>query len=177
MTAARILGRIQVVATPGDPRRGVLEADGIGGPCALGRAGTTRDKHEGDGATPLGTFRLVSVLHRPDRGPPPVTALPVTAIRPDDGWCDDPADRAYNQAVTLPYAGRHERLWREDHVYDLIVILDYNLAPVVSGKGSAIFLHLAREDYAPTEGCVAVDAQLLRRVLERCGPLTEISIR
>jgi L,D-peptidoglycan transpeptidase YkuD (ErfK/YbiS/YcfS/YnhG family) len=145
-------------------------------PVALGRSGIARGKREGDGHTPAGAFRLLSVLYRPDRGPRPRTALPVTAITPDMGWCDDPADRNYNHPVTLPYSGRHERLWRDDRLYDLVVVVDYNMHPVVRGAGSAIFLHVARDDFGPTEGCVAMAPQAMRRLLRQVSTDTIVEI-
>jgi L,D-peptidoglycan transpeptidase YkuD (ErfK/YbiS/YcfS/YnhG family) len=105
------------------------------------------------------------LLYRPDRGSVPHTALPVKPIAPDDGWCDAPGDRAYNRPVHLPYPASAEQLWREDHLYDLVVVLGYNDDPVVPGQGSAIFLHLARPDFAPTEGCVALSRDDLLTVL------------
>jgi L,D-peptidoglycan transpeptidase YkuD (ErfK/YbiS/YcfS/YnhG family) len=125
--------------------------------CALGRGGgvIAASKREGDGATPLGDWPMRQVFWRPDRLEKPVTQLPVIALRPDMGWCDDPAQPDYNRQVALPFPASHEKLWREDHVYDLIVALGYNDDPVIAGKGSAIFLHVAREDFSPTEGCVA----------------------
>jgi L,D-peptidoglycan transpeptidase YkuD (ErfK/YbiS/YcfS/YnhG family) len=134
-------------------------------PCALGRSGVTAQKREGDGATPAGQFRLVLVYYRPDRIRRPATRLPVEPIHPHDGWCDDPADRNYNRPVKLPYAAGHERLWRDDRLYDLCVVLDYNLARPVGGAGSAIFLHLAAPDYTPTAGCVAVSLPAMRMIL------------
>ena len=143
---------------------------------ALGRTGIVRRKREGDGHTPAGRFRLLSVLYRPDRGPRPQTAIPVTALTPDMGWCDDPADRAYNRPVKLPHPGRHERLWRDDHLYDLIVVVDFNMHPVVRDKGSAIFLHLARDNFGPTEGCVAMAPQAMRRLLRHLTTNTIVDI-
>jgi L,D-peptidoglycan transpeptidase YkuD (ErfK/YbiS/YcfS/YnhG family) len=124
--------------------------------CALGRGGVRRDKHEGDGATPAGAWPMRRLLYRADRIERPPTSLPVAAIAPDDGWCDAPRDANYNRQVRLPYPASAEALCREDGVYDLIVTLGYNDAHVVRGAGSAIFLHLARPDFAPTEGCVAL---------------------
>lgn len=138
--------------------------------CALGKGGVSGDKREGDGATPVGCFEMKRVLYRADRGGTPETALPVRAIRPTDGWCDDPADSRYNLPVQLPYPARHERLWRDDGLYDIVVVLGHNDAPVVAGAGSAIFLHVARADYAPTEGCVAVAVADLRALLKACRP-------
>ena len=125
--------------------------------CALGRGGVRAAKQEGDGATPEGTWRMRALLFRRDRiARTPLTGLPLRALRPEDGWCDDAADPLYNRPVKLPFRARAEHLWRPDEIYDLIVVLGYNDDPPVSGKGSAIFLHIARPDYAPTEGCVAV---------------------
>lgn len=139
-------------------------------PCALGRGGVRPDKREGDGATPVGAFPLRRLLYRADRLPRPRTDLPAAEIGPDDGWCDDPADRRYNRPVTLPYPARHERLWRDDGLYDLVVVLGHNDDPPVAGSGSAVFLHVARAGYAPTEGCVALALPDLERVLGLVGP-------
>jgi L,D-peptidoglycan transpeptidase YkuD (ErfK/YbiS/YcfS/YnhG family) len=102
--------------------------------------------------------------------------LPTRPIGKSDGWCDDPNDVAYNRAVTLPYAGRHERLWRDDHLYDIVVVLDHNTDPVVRGAGSAVFLHLARENFAPTEGCVAASRATMLRLLARAAPGASIRV-
>jgi L,D-peptidoglycan transpeptidase YkuD (ErfK/YbiS/YcfS/YnhG family) len=140
--------------------------------CALGRAGvrTAADKREGDGATPAGLWPLRSVLWRPDRLTAPSSRLPVWAIQPDDGWCDGPLDPAYNRPVRLPYGASAERLWREDGVYDLVVLLGYNDTPVVPGAGSAIFMHVARPDYAATEGCIALALEDLVELVSRAAP-------
>ncbi len=132
---------------------------------ALGRGGVRTHKQEGDGATPIGVLALRRVLYRADRGPPPVCAVPIEPLAPDDGWCDDPTDADYNRMVHLPHPGRSETLWRDDALYDLIGVLGWNDAPVVRGLGSAIFLHVARPDFAPTDGCVALAAADLRAVL------------
>ena len=123
---------------------------------ALGRAGVTAHKQEGDEATPLGLLPLRRVLYRADRLPAPRSACPREPIAPTDGWCDDRFDRAYNTQVTLPQSARHETLWRDDALYDVIGVLGWNDQPVVPGAGSAIFLHVARRELAPTEGCVAL---------------------
>jgi L,D-peptidoglycan transpeptidase YkuD (ErfK/YbiS/YcfS/YnhG family) len=124
--------------------------------CALGRGGITTAKREGDGATPAGPLPLRRLLYRADRLAPPPGSLPREPIGPNDGWCDDPAHADYNRAVTLPHEARHERLSRDDHLYDLVAVLGWNDDPVMPGRGSAIFLHVARADFAPTEGCVAL---------------------
>lgn len=144
---------------------GFLSFSGLRFRCALGRAGVTRNKREGDGATPAGRFPLRRLLYRPDRVGKLETDLPVTAITPDDGWCDDPADPRYNRPVRLPYPARCEEMWRDDNLYDLVVILGHNDHPVEPERGSAIFLHCARPDYRPTEGCVALAMEDLSRLV------------
>ncbi|MSP00644.1 MAG: hypothetical protein EXR07_06285 [Acetobacteraceae bacterium] len=132
---------------------------------ALGKGGVRVRKEEGDGATPAGLLPLRRVLYRGDRVPPPRCVVPVEPIAATDGWCDDVTHRDYNRLVHLPHDGRHEHLWRQDEVYDVIGILGWNDSPVVKGLGSAIFLHVARRDYAPTEGCVALALPDLTRIL------------
>lgn len=149
---------------------GQAEWDGRWMRCALGRGGVRADKREGDGATPAGKWRMRALLFRPDRVPRvPLTGLPLRGLRPEDGWCDDPADMLYNKPVKLPYGARAEGLWREDGIYDLIVVLGYNDDPPVPGKGSAIFLHVARPDFAPTGGCVAVSRSDLLAIAAEAG--------
>jgi len=144
--------------------------------CAFGRAGISADKREGDGATPEGRFPLRRVLYRADRVDRPETPLPARALRADDGWCDDPADASYNRLVRLPSAAGHERLWRGDEIYDLLVVLGFNDDPVVRGRGSAVFLHVARPDYAPTGGCVAVALPDLLALLRDCDATTRLCV-
>lgn len=124
--------------------------------CAIGRGGIREDKREGDGATPAGRFPLREILYRPDRLTAPSTRLPLRALAETDGWCDDPADAAYNCRVRLPHPARCERLWRADALYDLLIVVGYNDDPAVPGQGSAIFIHVAAPGFAPTEGCVAL---------------------
>jgi len=176
MTSGRTLDRIVVRASRSAPSRGILLAGGLAVPCALGRGGVTRHKREGDGATPAGRLRLLSCRYRGDRLPRLATALPATAIRQSDGWCDDPADRNYNRPVTLPYPASHEELWREDGLYDVVVILDWNLDRPRPGGGSAIFFHLARPDLSPTAGCIAVPLPAMRRILALSGPETYFDV-
>ncbi|MBB4305204.1 L,D-peptidoglycan transpeptidase YkuD (ErfK/YbiS/YcfS/YnhG family) [Rhodobium orientis] len=160
---------IRARAKPGEPQRGLVSFAGLTAPCALGRGGIKRLKSEGDGATPAGAFRLLSVFYRPDRGARPQTLLPLMALRPDLGWCDDPTDRNYNRPVRLPYPASHEVLWRGDRLYDIVVVLDINIRPRRRGAGSALFFHIAKPDFPPTEGCVAVAPETMRRVLEMAG--------
>lgn len=145
--------------------------------CALGKGGLTRDKREGDGATPIGTWPLRRVLYRPDRLAAPTTAgLPVAALDPADGWCDAPEHPAYNRPVRLPFEASHETMWRDDPLYDVVVVLGHNDAPPVPGAGSAIFLHVARPAFEGTEGCIALALPDLLDVLEDCGPDTVLRV-
>jgi len=139
-------------------------------PCAIGKGGfkTDTDKVEGDGATPIGCYRLRRVLYRADRlDHAPKCRLDIRPIQSDDGWCDDPKSPDYNQPVKLPFVPSHEELWRTDHIYDIIVILGHNDTPPVPGKGSAVFFHLARENYPPTEGCIAVSLPDMLDILKK----------
>ncbi|MEL7447443.1 MAG: L,D-transpeptidase family protein [Pseudomonadota bacterium] len=140
--------------------------------CALGKGGVVAadDKAEGDGASPVGVWAMKRVYYRPDRGPAPETGLETVPISQHDGWCDAPDHPLYNRPVTRPFEASHERLWRDDHVYDLVVELGHNDDPVVPGRGSAIFMHVAKPDYAPTEGCVALAENDLRAVLAAAMP-------
>lgn len=141
---------------------------------ALGQGGIRAHKAEGDGGTPAGLLPLRRVLYRADRVKAPHCAVPVEPLAPQDGWCDAPADPAYNRPVQLPYAASHEELWHTDRVYDVIGILGWNDSPPVPGRGSAIFLHVAAPDYAPTEGCIALSLFDLQHLL--AAGLTEILV-
>lgn len=143
---------------------------------ALGRTGLRALKREGDGGTPLGRFRVRLVLYRADRGPRPRTQLAIRAIRGHDGWCDDPADRNYNRLVRLPSRRSAEGLKRTDPLYDLVLVLGYNDVPRVRGKGSAIFVHLARPGFTPTDGCIALSRHDLTMLLAQLRPDSTISI-
>jgi L,D-peptidoglycan transpeptidase YkuD (ErfK/YbiS/YcfS/YnhG family) len=144
---------------------------------ALGRAGITRRKREGDQATPQGEFLLREVLYRADRVAIPRTRLPFRALKPEDGWCDAAKDPRYNRRVRLPYSASAERLWREDHLYDLLTPLGYNDDPVVPGLGSAIFLHVAWPNYLGTEGCIALALEDLLTVLEEADARSRVVVR
>ena len=172
-TAARAQGTIGRILVP-DARR--LVVDGRDIPCAIGAAGARVEKREGDKASPAGIFRLREVFYRPDRVPAVRTALPCRAMRREDGWCDEPSHPLYNRPVTLPFAASHEEMWRDDHLYDLVVVIGYNDAPPVPGLGSAIFLHVAAPDFGPTLGCVSIALPELLELVARCGPGTTIEI-
>lgn len=133
---------------------------------AIGARGIVSHKIEGDSGTPRGILPLHRVLFRADRMPAPHCAVPIEPIGPHDGWCDDPAHPDYNRMISLPHEARHEDLWRQDALYDVIGVLGWNDRPVVSGRGSAIFIHLARPDHAPTAGCIALALPDLLAVLK-----------
>jgi L,D-peptidoglycan transpeptidase YkuD (ErfK/YbiS/YcfS/YnhG family) len=172
----RSLSRITVRRKPGDSRRGWLTAGPISLPVALGRGGVKANKREGDGATPRGTFRLKRLWWRGERHPRPATLLPAQRIKQDDGWCEDPAGRHYNRPVKVPAGCNADRLARSDDLYDFIIEIDHNTQPRVSGRGSAVFIHVARPQFAPTAGCVALDINTLRRLLTRLGPHTKLMV-
>jgi L,D-peptidoglycan transpeptidase YkuD (ErfK/YbiS/YcfS/YnhG family) len=144
--------------------------------CAYGKGGIVMDKVEGDGGTPIGTFPFRQVFYRPDRIPIPKTILPVIPLTPEMGWCDDVADPMYNQLVALPYTGRHELLWRDDHVYDVILVVGYNDDQIIPGKGSAIFIHVMRENYQPTQGCLAFSIPDLCEILSKLSLTSKLIV-
>jgi L,D-peptidoglycan transpeptidase YkuD (ErfK/YbiS/YcfS/YnhG family) len=178
LTAMRrkALEKLTVRRKPGIATRGWLVAGPWTLPVALGRGGIKANKREGDGGTPRGTFRPVRLWWRADRGPRPATRLPVRRIGPQDGWCEDPSDRLYNRPVRVAAGSEADRLMRADALYDLIVEIDHNMRPRVAGRGSAVFIHLARPGFAPTAGCVALTGPALRRLVARLGPKTRIVI-
>jgi L,D-peptidoglycan transpeptidase YkuD (ErfK/YbiS/YcfS/YnhG family) len=150
--------------------QGKLDLGHVQFPCALGRGGRRSKAREGDGVTPIGQWPARQVFYRADRIARPRTALPVVPLAPDLGWCDASGDANYNRLVRLPYPASHERLWRQDHLYDLVVVLGYNDLPRIRGRGSAIFMHLARSGYRPTEGCVALSLPHLLQVVAAMRP-------
>jgi len=145
-------------------------------PIALGRSGIKANKREGDGGTPRGNFRLKRIWWRSDKHPRPLTSLPVQRITAADGWCENPDDRRYNQPIKMPANANADRLMRKDNLYDFIIEIDHNTRPRIAGRGSAVFIHAARQGFAPTAGCVALELATLRRMLSRLGPQTKIVI-
>jgi L,D-peptidoglycan transpeptidase YkuD (ErfK/YbiS/YcfS/YnhG family) len=164
-----IVRRLNASAT-----RGVLECGSLTVPCALGRSGTRVLKREGDGATPAGRFAMLEVLYNPTLTRRPVTRLPLRAIAKSDGWCDAAQDRNYNRKVRLPYPASAESLHRNDGLYDVVVVLDYNIRPRVRHRGSAIFMHVARPGFLPTEGCIALRRADLLRLLACVSRVTKV---
>ena len=157
---------------------GRFDLDGRRVRCALGKGGVIDgdDKREGDGCTPAGLWPIRRVVYRPDRGPRPPTRLPVAALARNDGWCDAPADRNYNRPVKLPYPASAEKMWRADELYDIVLILGYNDAPVRPGRGSAIFLHCARPSFSSTAGCVALAKAEVLKLLARAMPGDAVAV-
>lgn len=155
---------------PTERSRGILRFEDGEYPCALGRGGVQTAKREGDGVTPVGAFLLRQVFYRPDRLSLPASGLPIRALTRDDGWCDDPAHSDYNRLVKLPFEASHENMWREDNLYDVVVVIGHNDDPPRSGFGSAIFVHCATADYGPTLGCVALARETLIGLLPRLTP-------
>jgi len=174
---SRVWSVIVVHRAAGQRSRGWLTAGSLRVPVTLGRGGIRADKREGDGATPAGTFRPLRLWWRADRLVRPRSALPVRPIRPDDAWCEDPADRRYNRPVRLGNGHPGDRLRRTDHLYDLIVEIDHNRRPRVAGRGSAVFIHVARPDRGPTAGCVGLRRADLLRLLAKIGPTTRIRVQ
>jgi L,D-peptidoglycan transpeptidase YkuD (ErfK/YbiS/YcfS/YnhG family) len=168
------------VTAPTGSTRGTLRFSGHRYDCAVGRSGVVHPKYEGDGGTPAGLFPMREVRYRPDRlAQAPVSGLPVFKANPTDGWCDDPEDPAYNRVVHMPYQTDAEVMWRDDHLYDVLGVIGYNDAPTLAGAGSAIFLHVAREEgglLMPTSGCVSLRIEDVLAVLAACRPSTMIRI-
>lgn len=171
-----LIRRITVRPRPGKPTQGLLVAGHTVFACALGRGGISANKREGDGATPLATMRLLSGYLR-DRRFNRASPLPLKPITPDLGWCEVPDDRNYNRPVRIPYGASHERMRRDDTLYDACLVLDWNIRPRKRGRGSAIFFHLARPGFTPTQGCVAVTHQVMARLLPRLSAKTVLEVR
>jgi len=167
---------INVRSRPGNRAEGLLNVEGVVFRCALGRAGISAFKREGDGATPLGPLRLLVGYIRPERHPMRRSGLVLTPIRADMGWCDAPADANYNRPVRLPFRAGHEKMLRGDRLYDVCIVLDWNIRPRRRNGGSAIFMHLARPGFRPTEGCIAVERRTMMRLLPHLSRATVVNV-
>jgi L,D-peptidoglycan transpeptidase YkuD (ErfK/YbiS/YcfS/YnhG family) len=176
ITRDRPRDSVRVHAAAGNRCRGWLMAGPHTVPVALGRSGIIANKREADGGTPKGVFRPKRLWWRADRHPRPQTFLPVRAIGPEDAWCEDPTSRHYNRAMKLGGHQGADRLRREDHLYDFIIEIDHNTQPRVAGRGSAVFLHLARTNFSPTAGCVSMTKSAMLHLLRQIGPRTRIII-
>ena len=170
------LSRITVFQNPVSRTRGIVIAGQQIFTCSLGRSGVRHLKREGDGGTPPGLYRLHGLWWRADRHPRPPSGFIARPISRRDGWCEDSRSPCYNRAVRLPHPAAHETMHREDRLYDYVLEIGYNMGPVKKGRGSAIFLHLARNAFAPTAGCVGISPNRIRHLLARIGPGTTIRI-
>ncbi len=160
------------------PYKARLHAGMLTFPCAIGKKGMTYRKREGDGCSPQGqSLRILKMFYRADRVKRPRTHVPAQHIRRSDGWCDAPRDRNYNRPVQLPYAASTESLWREDHVYDIVLDLSWNRYPIQKGRGSAIFMHCSEVGRGGTAGCVALSAEHLHKLLPFLNRHTRIIFR
>lgn len=168
--------KLVVVPDEETPHRGTLQCGDRMFSCVLGRSGVRKNKQEGDGATPAGSFKLRKVLYRADRTMQPQTALLTTPIGENDGWCDEPGDPLYNRAVEIPHRANVESLWREDNRYDVVVVIGYNDDPVDPGAGSAIFMHLIQRSAGPTAGCIALDLLDMSEILKFVTPDSFVEI-
>jgi len=168
----------QVTADPDCKQRGRITGPSFDEACALGKGGMVPEEEgrEGDEKTPMGTYAFRRVFYRPDREDAPFTSLPVREISPELGWCDCPESVFYNKLVQLPFSESHERLWRSDRLYDLLLVIGHNDAPVVPALGSCVFVHVAREGFTPTLGCVALEAHALRQLIRRIAPGDQLRI-
>lgn len=174
--APRALQHIRICPRIGESHEGKLIAGALVIPCSLGRSGIRRGKREGDGATPAGQHELAFGYFRPDRIKRIHTNIYIKPSTKASGWCDDPASPLYNRPVHLPFRGGHEDLWRDDRLYDVVLVTDYNLSPALNRRGSAIFLHLAGQGFPATAGCVAISASAMRRLLPQLGARCSVTI-
>jgi L,D-peptidoglycan transpeptidase YkuD (ErfK/YbiS/YcfS/YnhG family) len=172
----RTISEILVRAAPGNPRQAIVQAGPLTFRAALGRSGRTSNKREGDGATPITEMRLMHGYYRGDHVAPPKTSLPMQPIRKSMLWCDAPNDANYNRPVHTPFAPSHERMMRADHLYDICLVMDWNMSTRQRNRGSAIFFHLAKPGYQPTEGCVAIKLRDMQRLLPLIGPETVVRV-
>lgn len=152
-------------------------ANGKNYKCAIGKNGFAANKIEGDNKTPIGEFYLREVFYRADKISAPQTKLKTTATQKNFGWCDDVNSAEYNKFITLPHPARHENLWREDNLYDIVVVIGYNDSPPIKGKGSAIFMHIAKPEYQGTEGCIALEKNDLLEILQNTNNQTKLKIK
>ncbi|MDR6631676.1 L,D-peptidoglycan transpeptidase YkuD (ErfK/YbiS/YcfS/YnhG family) [Phyllobacterium sp. 1468] len=172
----RSLKLIDVRPRPGHTSQGQLIAGNMILRCALGNGGITALKREGDGGTPLTRMRLLYGFKRPDKKVRGTRALLLKVLRRDDGWCEVSNDRNYNRKVRIPYGASHETMWRKDDLYDICIVMDWNVKPRRRAKGSAIFFHLARPGYTPTEGCIALSRADMNRLLPHLSNRTIIRV-
>jgi L,D-peptidoglycan transpeptidase YkuD (ErfK/YbiS/YcfS/YnhG family) len=144
--------------------------------CALGESGIKEKIKEGDNVTPKGMFKITRIYYRPDKIKKIISPINIIKIKKNMGWCDDPTSNSYNKEIKLPTKFGYEKLYRKDHIYDLIAVISYNVNPIIKGKGSAIFLHIAKKKFSPTQGCIALKKKDLLLLLSKISKNTKIRI-
>lgn len=174
---SRLIRHIVVRPKPGNRSQGLLSINGRVQVCALGKGGIRALKREGDGGTPLASMRLLSCYIRAEHVVSRQTLLPQARISAKLGWCEVPGDRNYNRPVALPYPASHETMRRKDRLYDIVIVLDWNIRPRKRNGGSAIFFHVARPGLTPTEGCVALPGNVMRRLLPGLSKHTVLTVK
>jgi len=157
-------------------KSGYLEYKDLKFRCALGKAGVKRKEIEGDNITPKGTFKINNIYYRKDRIKKIFSKYKLIEIKKNMGWCDDPKSKHYNQLIRLPNKYKHEKLYRKDNIYDLILVLNYNTRPILKNKGSAIFVHVSAKNYKKTAGCIALKKKHLIKLVEKIKKKTKINI-
>ena len=157
-------------------KSGYLKYKDIKFKCALGKSGIRKKRTEGDNITPKGTFKIIKIYYRKDKITKINSAFKLIEIKKNMGWCDDPESKKYNQLINLPSKYRHEKLFRNDRIYDLILVLDYNMNPVIKNRGSAIFIHIAKNNYNKTKGCIALKKKDLIEIVSKIKRDTKVII-
>jgi L,D-peptidoglycan transpeptidase YkuD (ErfK/YbiS/YcfS/YnhG family) len=144
--------------------------------CALGKGGVKKKIIEGDNITPKGIFKIIKIYYRPDKIRKIKTLIKKIKIKKNMGWCDDPNSDFYNKQIKLPTKLSHEKLYRNDNLYDLIAVLNYNTNPIIKNKGSAIFMHIRKDSYKKTKGCIALKREHLIMIISKIKKNTKIKI-
>ena len=144
--------------------------------CALGKRGIAYKRKEGDLITPKGEYKIKFILYRKDRLKKITSKIKLIVIKKNMGWCDDPNSNHYNKLVKLPYEYNYEKLYKKENIYDIILVLDYNMNPVIKNRGSAIFIHIAKKNYKKTEGCIAVKKKSLLKIIKDIKKNTKVKI-
>ena len=157
-------------------KSGYLQYKNLKFRCALGKAGVKKKEKEGDNITPKGTFKITKMYYRPDKIKNIISLVKKIKIKNNMGWCDDPSSNLYNRQIKLPNKFRHEKLYRKDNLYDLILVLNYNINPIIKYKGSAIFIHVAKNSYKKTKGCIALKKKHLIELVSKIKKNTKIKI-
>ena len=157
-------------------KSGYLKYKNIKFKCALGKSGIRKKRTEGDNITPKGTFKIIKIYYRKDRIKKINSVFKIIEIKKNMGWCDDPESKKYNQLIKLPSKYRHEKLFRNDRIYDLMIVLNYNMSPVIKNKGSAIFIHIAKNNYNKTKGCIALKKKDLIEIVSKIKRNTKVII-